>query len=81
MATKIPPHCPSEIIDACCKFVQNPDISDEELIQLVNGPDFPTGGTIVGKSGIKNAYLTGRGSILIRGKLVLKLQRKVENQL
>ena len=76
MATKIPPHCPSEIIDACCKFVQNPDISDEELMELVNGPDFPTGGTIVGKSGIKNAYLTGRGSILIRGKTSIETTKK-----
>ena len=76
MATKISPHCPSEIIDACCKFVQNPDISDEELMELVNGPDFPTGGTIVGKSGIKNAYLTGRGSILIRGKTSIETTKK-----
>ncbi len=76
MATKIPPHCPSEIIDACCKFVQNPDISDEELMELVNGPDFPTGGTIVGKSGIRNAYLTGRGSILIRGKTSVETTKK-----
>ena len=43
MATKIPPHCPSEVITACCKYVENPDISSEELIDCVKGPDFPTG--------------------------------------
>ena len=67
MATKIPPHCPSEIINACCKFVEDPEISDDDLLSCVNGPDFPTGGIIVGKSGIQSAYLTGKGSILMRG--------------
>ena len=50
MATKIPPHCPAEIINACCKFVEDPEISDDDLLNFVNGPDFPTGGIIVGKS-------------------------------
>ena len=75
MATKIPPHCPSEIITACCKYIENPEISPDELIQYVKGPDFPTGGIIVGNSGIKSAYLTGKGSILIRGKK-LRLKQK-----
>ncbi len=76
MATKIPPHCPSEVINACCKYVENPDISSDELIQYVKGPDFPTGGIIVGNSGIKSAYLTGKGSILIRGKTSIENTKK-----
>ena len=76
MATKIPPHCPSEVITACCKYIENPDISSDELIQYVKGPDFPTGGIIVGTSGIKSAYLTGKGSILIRGKTSIENTKK-----
>ena len=76
MATKIPPHCPSEVITACCKYVENPDISSEELIDCVKGPDFPTGGIIVGKSGIKSAYLNGKGSILIRAKTSIESPKK-----
>ena len=68
MATKIPPHCPSEIIEACCEYISNPEVSDESLLDLVKGPDFPTGGIIVGKTGIRSAYLNGKGSILIRGR-------------
>ena len=76
MATKIPPHCPSEIITACCKYIENPEIGPDELIQYVKGPDFPTGGIIVGNSGIKSAYLTGKGSILIRGKTSVETTKK-----
>ena len=76
MATKIPPHCPSEIINACCKFVEDPEISDDNLLNYVSGPDFPTGGIIVGKSGIRSAYLTGKGSILIRGKTNIETNKK-----
>ena len=76
MATKIPPHCPSEVITACCKYIEDPDISSDELIQYVKGPDFPTGGIIVGNSGIKSAYLTGKGSILIRGKTSIENTKK-----
>ena len=76
MATKIPPHCPSEIITACCKYIEYPEISPDELIQYVKGPDFPTGGIIVGNSGIKSAYLTGKGSILIRGKTSVETTKK-----
>ena len=76
MATKIPPHCPSEIIDACCSLIDNPEISAEELMEIVKGPDFPTGGIILGKSGFKQAYLTGKGSILIRGKINIEESRK-----
>ena len=76
MATKIPPHCPSEVIEACCKFVNNPEISSEELQECINGPDFPTGGIIIGKSGIRQAYETGKGSILIRAKTSIESSKK-----
>lgn len=68
MATNIPTHNLSEVIDACCALIDNPALSTEELMQLVPGPDFPTGGTIVGRAGILEAYRSGRGSIVIRGK-------------
>ncbi len=76
MATKIPPHCPDEIINACCKIIENPNLSQEELLDCVQGPDFPTGGIIVGKSGIKSAYLNGKGSILIRAKTSIETSKK-----
>ncbi len=76
MATKIPPHCPSEIIEACCKLIENPNISSDELLEIVKGPDFPTGGMIIGKSGIKQAYLNGKGSILIRAKTSIENSKK-----
>ncbi|MCC8417502.1 MAG: DNA topoisomerase (ATP-hydrolyzing) subunit A [Rickettsia endosymbiont of Bryobia graminum] len=68
MATNIPPHNLGEIINACCLYVDNNDIEVSDLLSVVKGPDFPTGGIILGTSGIRSAYLTGRGSILIRGK-------------
>nr|MBA2629009.1 DNA topoisomerase (ATP-hydrolyzing) subunit A [Rickettsiaceae bacterium] len=68
MATNIPPHNLGEVIDAACAYVDNNDIELTELISYIKGPDFPTGGTILGSSGIQSAYLTGRGSILFRGK-------------
>ena len=76
MATKIPPHCPSEIIDACCAYVENPEINVEELMEYVKGPDFPTGGIILGRSGYRQAYKTGKGSIIIRGKLSVENIKK-----
>ncbi len=76
MATKIPPHCPNEIIDACCKIILEPNASDEDLIDLVKGPDFPTGGIIVGKNGIKDAYSKGKGSIIIRAKTSVENSKK-----
>ena len=76
MATKIPPHCPDEIIDACCEIVNNPNITEEELLDIVKGPDFPTGGLIIGKSGIKDAYLKGKGSIMIRAKTSIETSKK-----
>ncbi len=68
MATNIPPHNLSEVIDACVAYIDNNDIELSELMEYVKGPDFPTGGTILGNAGIKKAYETGRGSIAIRGK-------------
>ncbi len=68
MATNIPPHNLSEVIDGCIAYIDNPDISTLELMEYIKGPDFPTGGIILGNSGIKKAYETGRGSITIRSK-------------
>ena len=68
MATNIPPHNLSEVIDGCVAYIDNPDITVDELMQYIKGPDFPTGGIILGNSGIKKAYETGRGSITIRSK-------------
>lgn len=67
MATKIPPHHLGEVISACVSLIDNPDITFEELLDHVPGPDFPTGGTIYGRTGIRDAYATGRGRIVVRG--------------
>ncbi|MFT4034057.1 MAG: DNA gyrase subunit A [Patulibacter sp.] len=69
MATKIPPHNLGEIVGAVVAMIDNPDITDDELIALVPGPDFPTGGIIVGRSGIRAAYETGRGKVRVRAKI------------
>ncbi|MCK5423900.1 MAG: DNA gyrase subunit A [Emcibacter sp.] len=68
MATNIPPHNLGEVLDACCAFVDNPEITLEELVEIVPGPDFPTGGLIMGTAGARSAEMTGRGSIIMRGK-------------
>ena len=68
MATNVPPHNLKEICDAAIKLISEDDVSDEELLSIVKGPDFPTGGIIVGKEGIRDAYLTGRGKIIVRAK-------------
>jgi len=68
MATNIPPHNLGEVIDATIKLIDNPDATIEELMEVVPGPDFPTGGIIMGREGIRNAYETGRGSLTVRGK-------------
>ena len=72
MATNIPPHNLSEIIDAVVALAKNPDITTDELFELVPGPDFPTGGFICGRRGIRQAYETGRGSILMRAKTAVE---------
>ena len=68
MATNIPPHNLGEVIDGCIAYIDNPDIDTLGLMQYIKGPDFPTGGIILGNSGIKKAYETGRGTITIRSK-------------
>ena len=68
MATNIPPHNLGEVIDGCIAVIDNPDIDTMELMQYIKGPDFPTGGIILGNSGIKKAYETGRGTITIRSR-------------
>jgi DNA gyrase subunit A len=68
MATNIPPHNLGEVIDACCALVDNPHLEVDDLMHYIPGPDFPTGGIIVGRAGIREAFRTGRGSIVMRGK-------------
>ncbi|MDR1233843.1 MAG: DNA gyrase subunit A [Holosporales bacterium] len=68
MATYIPTHNLGEVIDACCATIENPDITPEELMQYIPGPDFPTGGIIMGNSGVRTAFNTGRGSVVVRSK-------------
>ncbi len=68
MATNIPPHNMREVIDAMCYLMDNPDAELSDILQYIKGPDFPTGGIVMGKSGIKDAYATGRGKITVRAK-------------
>ncbi len=76
MATNIPPHNLGEVIDACMAMIDDPAVSTDDLIQIVPGPDFPTGGLILGRAGIHSAYHTGRGSIIMRGKAAIETLRK-----
>ena len=76
MATNIPPHNLGEVIDACVALIDNPALSIEELINIIPGPDFPTGGIILGRQGIRSAYHLGRGSIVMRGKVSIDTIRK-----
>ena len=75
MATNIPPHNLGEVIDACIALIDNPGLSIEDLIAIVPGPDFPTGGIILGRQGIRAAYHLGRGSIVMRGKVEFETLR------
>ena len=72
MATNIPPHNLGEVIDGCVAYIENPEIDTMGLMQYIKGPDFPTGGVILGNSGIRKAYETGRGSITIRSKAIIE---------
>ena len=72
MATNIPPHNLSEVIDGCVAYIDNPDIELDELMKYIKGPDFPTGAIILGNSGIRKAYETGRGTITIRSKATIE---------
>ena len=76
MATNIPPHNLGEVVDATLAMMDRPEIDTEELIGIVPGPDFPTGGAILGRGGIRSAYLTGRGSIIMRAKVEVEEMRK-----
>ncbi|MBB5751356.1 DNA gyrase subunit A [Prosthecomicrobium pneumaticum] len=76
MATNIPTHNLGEVIDACIALIDNPAIGIDQLIEIVPGPDFPTAGLIVGRSGIHQAYQTGRGSIIMRGRVEVETVRK-----
>ena len=76
MATNIPPHNLGEVIDACVALIDNPALTIDELINIIPGPDFPTGGIILGRQGIRAAYHLGRGSIVMRGKVEFETIRK-----
>ena len=76
MATNIPPHNLGEVIDACLAMLENPDISFEELNEIIPGPDFPTAGIIVGRAGIRSAQSTGRGSVIMRARVSTETVRK-----
>lgn len=76
MATNIPTHNLNDVVDAIITCVKNPDVSIEQLIDIIKGPDFPTGGMIIGKSGIREMYITGKGSFTVRGKVETRHERK-----
>ncbi len=75
MATNIPPHNLVEVINGCIALIDNPAIDLPELMEIIPGPDFPTGGIILGRSGIRSAYETGRGSVVMRGKVHIETMR------
>ena len=79
MATNIPPHNLNEVIDACNAFIKNPEITTEEINEIIPGPDFPTGAYILGKMGIRSAYHTGNGSIVMRAKTSFEQNGKRES--
>ena len=74
MATNIPPHNLTEVIDGCVAILRNPNTTEEELNAIIPGPDFPTGGMIIGRTGIRSAQQTGRGSVIVRGKAEIETQ-------
>ena len=76
MATNIPPHNLGEVIDACVALIDDPALGIDDLINIIPGPDFPTGGIILGRQGVRAAYHLGRGSIMMRGKVTIDTRRK-----
>jgi len=76
MATNIPPHNLGEVVDACLAYVDDPDVTLDALLDIVPGPDFPTGGEIIGRTGARTALATGRGSVIMRGKAAIESVRK-----
>lgn len=81
MATNIPPHNLGEVIDGVVAVIHNPEITSEELMEYVTGPDFPTGGLILGRTGLRNAYTTGNGSIIIRSKADIVTLKNGKNEI
>ena len=81
MATNMAPHNLDETISACLAFIENPEISIDELLKLIPGPDFPTGGIINGKSGIRNAYETGKGKVKVRAKTLIEGEEEGKPQI
>jgi len=80
MATNIPPHNLREVIDALIAAIKNPEISLEEMIEILPGPDFPTAGFILGRAGIREAYLTGKGMIQLRARALIERQKRTERE-
>ena len=76
MATSIPPHNLSEVCDAAIRLIDQPDVSIDELLEIIPGPDFPTGGIICGRAGIRRAYHTGRGSVVVRGRARIETEKR-----
>ncbi|MEG1779634.1 MAG: DNA gyrase subunit A, partial [Oscillospiraceae bacterium] len=81
MATNIPPHNLGEVIDGTVAFIDNPELTNLEMMQYIKGPDFPTGATILGNSSIKRAYETGRGIITIRSKCEIKENKNGKHEI
>ena len=81
MATNIPPHNLSEVIDGCVAYIENPDIDLPGLMEHIKGPDFPTAGIIMGRSGIRAAYATGRGKITLRGRAAIEATKNGRTQI
>ena len=81
MATNIPPHNLGEVVDGCIYMIDHPDAGTEELMQFIKGPDFPTGGMILGQSGIRAAYHTGRGRIVVRAKTEIEAMANNRNRI
>jgi len=80
MATNIPPHNLGEAINACIALVGNPDIDDDELMQIMPGPDFPTGGFIYGRKGMQQAFISGRGSVTMRAKALVEIHPRTKRE-
>ena len=80
MATNIPPHNLSEVIDGCVAILNNPSTTEDELNEIIPGPDFPTGGLIIGRNGIRSAQQTGRGSVILRGRAEIE-EKKIRSSI
>ena len=76
MATNIPPHNPVEVVNACKALLENEELTVDELLEIIQGPDFPTAGLIMGRTGIRDAYLSGKGSIIMRSRAEINISSK-----